>query len=162
MPKQQSPIPPRKLAGILLFAVAAAAATAFFLRQPPATPPAPPAQPQATPSPAQSAAPSTRALQEELVGRWLRPDGGYVLDIVGATAGGKLQARYLNPSPINVARAEWQWAAPGVQVFVELRDVNYPGSTYTLKYLGASDRMTGTYFQAAQGMTFDVEFTRLK
>jgi hypothetical protein len=45
-------------------------------------------------------------------------------------------------------------------VFVELRDVNYPGSTYTLQYDAASDRLMGTYFQAVAKQTFRIEFAR--
>ena len=36
-----------------------------------------------------------------LTGRWLRPDGGYVLDV--RAAGGGVEATYLNPRPIHVA-----------------------------------------------------------
>jgi hypothetical protein len=41
-----------------------------------------------------------------LSGRWLRPDGGYILDIRHVDARGKMDAAYLNPRPIPVARAE--------------------------------------------------------
>jgi len=60
---------------------------------------------------------------QRLAGRWLRPDGGYVL---------------------------------------ELRDVNYPGSMYNLRYDPENDRLNGTYFQAVQRETYDVEFVRTK
>ena len=59
---------------------------------------------------------------ERLVGNWLRPDGGYVLQIRSATADGKLDARYLNPNSINVARAEWRRKDAALQVFVELTE----------------------------------------
>ena len=36
-----------------------------------------------------------------------------------------------------------------LKLFIELRDVGYPGSTYTLTYLPAGDRLTGVYYQAA-------------
>jgi hypothetical protein len=49
-----------------------------------------------------------------------------------------------------------------VKVFIELRDVNYPGSTYTLAYDPVSDQLKGDYFQAALRQTFDVFFTRVK
>jgi len=39
---------------------------------------------------------------------------------------------------------------------------NYPGSTYTLQYDPASDRLKGTYFQAVQRQTFDIEFMRAR
>jgi hypothetical protein len=47
-------------------------------------------------------------------------------------------------------------------LFVELRDVNYPGSTYTLQYDPALDCLKGTYFQAMQKETYLVEFMRVK
>jgi hypothetical protein len=99
---------------------------------------------------------------ERLVGRWLRPDGGYILDIRGALPDGRLDAAYLNPRSINVSRAEWQREGRHLRVFIELRDVNYPGSTYTLRYVPDQDRLVGAYYQAAQRQSFDVEFVRQK
>lgn len=109
-----------------------------------------------------SAVQAERAVQERLVGRWLRPDGGYILEIRRATAAGKLEAGYFNPRPIRVARAEWQRKDGRLQVFVELRDENYPGSTYTLEFSDTEDRLTGNYFQAVQRENFAVEFVRQK
>jgi hypothetical protein len=48
------------------------------------------------------------------------------------------------------------------KVFIELRDVNYPGSTYTLAYDPASDELKGIYYQALQQQRFEVFFQRLK
>jgi len=47
-----------------------------------------------------------------------------------------------------------------IQVFVELCDINYPGSTYTLIYDPDNDRFTGYYYQAALGQTYNVVFVR--
>ena len=99
---------------------------------------------------------------ERLVGRWVRPDGGYVLDIRSAQADGRLDAAYLNPRSIKVSRAEWRREEGRLLVFVELRDVNYPGSTYNLRYVPDKDRLVGAYYQAVQKQTFDVEFARQK
>jgi hypothetical protein len=98
---------------------------------------------------------------EKLKGKWLRPDGGYILEIRSIAPGGKLEAAYLNPRPINVARAEASQEGETAKVFIELRDVNYPGSTYTLTYDAASDRLNGIYFQAALKQNFDVSFSRM-
>lgn len=98
--------------------------------------------------------------QQRLVGRWVRPDGGYVLDLREATKEGNLKAAYFNPRPINVAKAEWRRKDGALTVFVELRDVNYPGSTYTLQYDPASDRLKGDYYQAVEKQTFKIEFAR--
>jgi len=99
---------------------------------------------------------------ERLVGRWVRPDGGYILEIRSAQADGRLDAAYLNPRSIKVSRAEWRREDGRLLVFIELRDVNYPGSTYNLRFAPDKDRLAGAYFQAVQKQTFDVEFARQK
>ncbi len=98
----------------------------------------------------------------KLPGKWLRPDGGYVLEIRSVDPNGKMDAGYFNPRPINVAKAAASQASGTVKVFIELRDVNYPGSTYTLTYDPRKDQFTGDYFQAAIRQNFDVFFTRMK
>ena len=95
-----------------------------------------------------------------LEGKWVRPDGGYVLELRNIKKDGSLTATYYNPRPIRVFRAEAGRKDGRTTLFVELRDVNYPGSTYTLQYDPASDRLRGTYFQAVQRQTFDIEFVR--
>ena len=110
----------------------------------------------------QSQAAGRLAAFQTLEGRWQRGDGGYVLDIRGVDTDGKLKAAYLNPRPINVARAEASMEGDALKVFVELRDVSYPGSTYSLTYDPAGDRLRGTYFQAALRETYEVEFARVK
>ena len=97
---------------------------------------------------------------ERLVGRWLRSDGGYVLEIRAVSSEGRVEATYLNPRPINVARAEAGRGGDIVTLLVELRDVNYPGSTYRLWYDAGRDILEGTYYQAAQQQTYDVAFER--
>ena len=98
----------------------------------------------------------------KLSGKWLRPDGGYVLEIRSVDPNGNMDAGYFNPRPIHVAKAVASQAGGIVKVFIELRDVNYPGSTYTLTYDPAKDQFTGDYFQAAIKQNFDVIFTRVK
>ena len=99
---------------------------------------------------------------EKLKGRWVRAEGGYVLEIRAVGPGGKLEAAYFNPRSIHVATAEASRKGAAVEVFVELRDVNYPGSTYTLSYDEKNDRLVGRYFQAVARETFDVHFVRQK
>jgi hypothetical protein len=99
---------------------------------------------------------------ESLKGRWLRPDGGYVLEIREIDGSGKMVAAYFNPRPINVARAEASQEGTTTKVFIELRDTNYPGSTYTLTYDPQTDQLKGVYFQAALKQSFDVVFVRMK
>ena len=100
--------------------------------------------------------------QNMLVGVWERTDGSYLLKIKSATAAGKLDAGYFNPKSINVARAEWVVQDKKMVVGVELRDVNYPGSTYTLEYLPKDEKLVGNYFQAVEGVNYEVEFVRKK
>ena len=87
---------------------------------------------------------------DALNGRWLRPDGGYVLQIRSVDASGKIDAVYLNPKPINIAKAKADATRDGstLKVLVELRAPNYPGSTYTLSYDPQQDQLKGIYFQA--------------
>ena len=122
------------------------------------TPPTPPA-------PQTNAVPAATAVSPELaklVGKWQRPDGGYILDIRSVDASGKLDAGYFNPNPINVSRAA-AWREKGAsKLVVELRDVNYPGSTYSLELNPESDQLFGQYFQAAMQQTFEVVFSRVK
>jgi len=114
------------------------------------------------PTPAMAQSKRAEVAAERLVGRWIRPDGGYVLEIRSAQADGKLDAAYLNPRSIKVSRAEWRREEGRLLVFVELRDVNYPGSTYNLRFVPDKDSLVGAYYQAVQKQTFDVEFVRQK
>jgi hypothetical protein len=114
----------------------------------------PPAVPQAVATP--------EPVFERLTGRWQRPDGGYIIEIRSVESGGRMNAAYFNPQSIHVAKAEASQDGETIHVFIELRDVNYPGSTYNLTYDPADDSLKGIYFQAAIGQTFDVYFLRLQ
>lgn len=100
--------------------------------------------------------------EQRLTGRWIRSDGGYILELKDIKKDGKLKASYFNPRSINVFRAEWNRKEGRINIFVELRDVNYPGSKYILQYDPESDRLTGIYFQAVERETYDIEFERIK
>jgi hypothetical protein len=97
-----------------------------------------------------------------LPGRWVRPDGGYVIDIRGVDASGKLAAAYANPNPLPFARAEATRDGKTVHLFFELRAGGYNGSTYTLTYDPARDILRGVYYQAVAQQKFEVYFTRYK
>jgi hypothetical protein len=109
-----------------------------------------------------SAGTGTKAAFDSLKGRWLRPDGGYVIDIRDVDATGKLAAGYFNPRPINVSQAEASQEGDTTKVFIELRDVNYPGATYNLTYNPKRDQLRGVYYQPAVRQSFDVVFIRMK
>jgi hypothetical protein len=113
--------------------------------------------PAATPSTAGAA----EAAPERLVGRWLRSDSDYTIEIAAVSADGKLEARYLNPNPIHVSRAEAVAAHGALRVLVELQDKGYPGSYYTLTYDPGSDSLTGIYHHLGLKQDFDVAFSRI-
>lgn len=99
---------------------------------------------------------------DKLKGRWLRPDGGYILSVKDVGPGGKMDTAYYNPRPIRVSKAQATREGATLNVFIELRDAGYPGSTYTLIYDPMTDRLGGVYYQAAIGQRFDVFFVRAK
>jgi hypothetical protein len=120
----------------------------------------------ATNGPAAAAAEAAKSTADSkftrLVGRWERPDGGYVLEIRSVDDHGLMEAAYLNPNPIHVEKAAALREAGIIKVYVVLRDINYPGSTYTLAYDPSRDVLQGVYFQAVQQQNFEVAFQRLK
>ncbi len=98
---------------------------------------------------------------EKLKGKWLRPDGGYVIEIKRLLPDNMLEAAYYNPNPIHVGKAKLYKERGFVKVFVELQDVNYPGSSYTLIYDAENDQLRGVYYQATQQQEFQIAFERL-
>ncbi len=99
---------------------------------------------------------------KQLEGRWVREDGGYMLVLQDFKADGSLKAFYFNPRQINVHEANWKFEDERLILYVELRDVNYPGSNYTLMYRAAKDVLWGSYYQAVQKQNLDVIFVRGK
>jgi uncharacterized protein (DUF2147 family) len=97
---------------------------------------------------------------EKLVGKWQRTDGDYALDVRRVGSDGRAEVTYSNPGPINVSRAEVKQDGGRLTLFVELRDVNYPGATYNLAYQQAQDALAGSYYQPALGQTYEVAFLR--
>ena len=133
---------------IVSAAIAAAAAAAYFMLGRRAAPD----------SQAQTAGIDFQVLK----GRWLRPDGGYVLDIRSVDPEGRIDAAYFNPRPINVSRAGVSRQGDGMNVFVELRDTGYPGCTYTMVYNPQEDSLKGVYYQAEIQESFAIVFVRMK
>jgi hypothetical protein len=132
---------------VLVFAAVACAASAQAQ-----TPAASPARPGA----------KAAASFGVLVGRWVRPDGGYVIAIRGVDASGKIDAAYANPRPLPFARAEGAREGQTIKLFFELTAGGYNGSAYTLTYDPLNDVLKGVYFQAVGQQKFDVYFTRAK
>jgi hypothetical protein len=123
----------------------------------PAVVTAPAVSPSAAP-----AAPAAAADFSKVAGRWTRTDGEYALVLKDVRPDGTLTAGYFNPNPINVSKAEVRAAGNKLNVFVELRDTNYPGCTYTLTYHPEQDLLAGVYFQAMVQEQYEVSFARAK
>jgi hypothetical protein len=98
----------------------------------------------------------------DLKGRWVRPDGGYMITIKGVDAEGKLDADYANPNPLPFTRAEASRDGNRIKVFFELRAGGYNGSTYTLTLDPTNDVLKGTYFQAVARQQYEIYFARVK
>jgi hypothetical protein len=111
-------------------------------------------------APAASSTSDSPAGFASLPGRWVRPDGGYVISIKSVDASGKLDASYANPNPLPFYTAMATGDGGTLKLFFELRAGGYDGSTYTLNYDAAGDRLKGTYYQAVAKQTFDVVFVR--
>jgi uncharacterized protein (DUF2147 family) len=112
-------------------------------------------------TPVAPASGNAQASSNKLEGKWQRTDGGYILELSGAQSNGDIKAAYYNPNPINVGRSLWQNNAGKLMLMVELQDKNYPGSVYNLEHFESQNTLKGTYFQAVEKMTYNVEFTRL-
>jgi hypothetical protein len=105
--------------------------------------------------------PVTNIDEGKLLGNWVRTDSPYEIRILEFRSDNTLLAGYFNPKSINVGKATWS-KAETIYVYVELQDANYPGSNYLLKYIPEQDMLTGKYFQAVEGVTYDVSFSRKK
>lgn len=114
--------------------------------------------PTAVVASAQDAAAS--ALVAKAKGRWIRPDGGYLLTIGSVGADGRADVGYFNPNPVNVAWGTVKSEGGQVKIQVELRDRNYPGCLYKLTYVPEKEQLAGTYFQAQMQETYDIVFVR--
>lgn len=118
-----------------------------------------PAPKERAPTTSAAPAPDTADFQK-LVGRWLRNDMSYMIEIAGVSPDGKLEARYLNPQPVHVSKAETREVDGSLEVLVELTDKGYPGSYYTLTYAPAEDLLRGVYHHLGIQQNFDVVFFR--
>jgi len=103
---------------------------------------------------------SSSADYESLIGQWVRPDGGYVLDIRSISPAGKIEMAYLNPRPINVSKAQANTKAGKIELFIELQDEGYPGSYYTLTFDSKSKRLVGVYHHLVLNQNFDIYFIK--
>jgi hypothetical protein len=114
---------------------------------------------RATSAPPAAGAEAPAAFQK-LKGRWVRVDGGHVVEIRSVEAGGRVDASYLDPRAIHVAKALASQDGGTVKLVIELRDVDYPGNTYRLRYDAGRDVLEGTYSEARERQMYDVSFMR--
>jgi hypothetical protein len=117
----------------------------------------PPAEGKAT---VQAPAQMTGAF-ERIKGKWMRSDGTYVLEFKQLLKDNALEVAYFNPGPIHVGKARMYEERGFTKVFVELQDVNYPGSRYTLILDAEKPRMVGNYYQATQQVDYEVAFDKM-
>jgi hypothetical protein len=99
---------------------------------------------------------------DTLLGEWVRPDGGYTINITSVAPDGKLEARYANPRPLPFAQAQASLDDGAIKVFLELRAGGYNGSTYNLTYDPASNMLKGIYYQAIEEQKYDIFFKRVE
>lgn len=100
--------------------------------------------------------------KNKISGNWVRTDATYNLKIAELSEDGSMKVEYLNPKSIHVEKATWTEVNGVIQIYVELRDENYPGSNYNLFYIADKDLLAGKYFQAVEGLTYDVGFMRAR
>ena len=98
---------------------------------------------------------------EKIKGKWVRSDGGYVLEFKQLLQNNTLDVAYFNPSPIHVGKARIYEERGFTKLFVELQDVNYPGSRYTLILNVDKNQLVGNYFQATQQVDYEVAFDKM-
>ena len=95
-----------------------------------------------------------------LKGTWVRPDGGYRIEIANVASDGQIAATYFNPNRLPFEKALATMDGARLRAAFELQAGGYAGSTYDLVYDPASDRLKGIYYQAVMKQKFDVYFVR--
>ncbi|MBN1410958.1 MAG: hypothetical protein JW969_08935 [Spirochaetales bacterium] len=97
---------------------------------------------------------------EQVIGKWERPDGGYVLEITGIKDN-QVYARYFNPRQINIAKSEIRDSSDGKIIYIEFDDENYKGSFYKLMYVEKNNLLMGKYYAAPADQTYNIYFQRI-
>jgi hypothetical protein len=119
-------------------------------------------QPPTTTTASPTTANQSQAMFDALPGRWVRVEGGYVISIKAVGADGRLDAEYANPRALPFYTAAATSEGGVLKLFFELRAGGYGGSTYTLIYDAATDRLLGEYNQVVVHQKFNVVFVRAK
>ena len=100
--------------------------------------------------------------RQALVGWWLRYDQAYMIVIESVGEDGRLAARYLNPDPVGVSKAEAWRAGERVELLLELTDANYHGNFYELAYDPERQWLVGVYHHLGLREDYEVYFTRFE
>lgn len=100
--------------------------------------------------------------RQALVGWWLRYDQKYMIVIDAVAEDGRLSARYLNPDPVGVSKAESWKMGDQVEILVELTDENYPGNFYELSFDPVQQKLVGVYHHLGAREDYEVDFTRFE
>lgn len=98
---------------------------------------------------------------QKLIGKWVRPDGGYTLEITEVKEN-QITAGYYNPAKINIAKSEIRNINGKEEIYIEFYDTNYMGSYYKLIFDQKHDQLIGTYYQAGFEQTFNIYFVKMK
>ena len=85
-----------------------------------------------------------------------------MITINSVDADGRLDASYANPRPLPFHTAVVTSDGSSLKLIFELRAPGYNGSTYTLRYDAANDRLTGVFDQVVVQQKFEVVFVRSK
>lgn len=98
---------------------------------------------------------------QKLIGKWVRPDGGYTLEITAVNEP-QITAGYYNPGKINISNAEIRKVNDKEEIYIEFFDTNYMGSYYKLIFDQNRDQLIGTYYQATLKQTYNIYFVKMK
>lgn len=147
-------------------ALSSVAAGGCFGERSAASPAAPAPTSGKSAPPAAAAVPGRGALtpaeRQALVGWWLRYDQKYMIVIDAVAEDGRLTARYLNPDPVGVSKAESWKMGDRVELLVELTDENYPGNFYELSFEPAQQKLVGVYHHLGAREDYEVDFSRFE
>jgi len=98
----------------------------------------------------------------DLLGKWMRTDGNYTIEISSLTRDGNMKAKYLNPSPIHCDKTTYADTDGTLSVHLLLNDKNYPNCTYDLQFMKEKNILFGKYFQATSGQSYEVIFQKME
>ena len=103
---------------------------------------------------------AARISVDVLKGTWVRPDGGYTIEIKSIDPNGRIDATYFNPKLLPFAKARPCRKVRRCAYSSNSRRAATRVRRMKLSYDPASDRLKGIYYQAVVKQKFDVVFVR--